>query len=419
MSAEKRNPQREVTPDQLREGEEGLRRLLFAKRFSREWVDRHVPEVMAQARADLADRLGAEAVRDTVALLVVIAYRRALKALRTQQSRPATVSIEQVYHLPDESARTPEQEVLDSDRQARLLDAMGHLPERERKLLALVYFGEMTVKDAGRQLGWSPSSAVRHQRSALAKLQALLGERSLLGVEIGAPAFVASEYPLPKGQLGLWFDAVSSSIRELVTWATQRTGPMAEAGNAIAVSGAGSSAGRTAAGICGLTVAACLTGVAAVVGPGVPAIDIAGRPQGPQPEAVREVEPSPAPRTAVPGIGSGVGSLTDSTRSPGPAAPRASMLARKRRWDPAGPADRETSRADAEPADPSPEQTVSEFGVEGSGSEAREASVDTPPSTAPIAPAAPAFSGSGGSSSPSSGAAGSGSARSAGSEFGM
>ncbi|HXR59981.1 MAG TPA: hypothetical protein VN732_01515 [Solirubrobacterales bacterium] len=56
--------------------------LLHAKRFPREWIERHVPDVMAQARSDFAVRLAAGKEDDTVNLLVVIAYRRAVKSRR-------------------------------------------------------------------------------------------------------------------------------------------------------------------------------------------------------------------------------------------------------------------------------------------------------------------------------------------------
>ena len=183
------NPEAAVTKEQLREAEEGLLRLLFAKRFPREWIERHVPEVMAQAQADFAARIAAGREDRVVGLLVVIAYRRALKVLRSQTSRAPSVPLEEVYHLPDTSARTPEQELIRREGRARLLKAMTHLPKREQRLLSLIYFGEMTAKEAGRRLGWSPSSAARHQRAALAKLREQLGE--------GPPALAGLMSPEP------------------------------------------------------------------------------------------------------------------------------------------------------------------------------------------------------------------------------
>ena len=93
-----------VTDRQLAEAEQGLVRLLHKKRFPREWIERNVPEVMAQARADFAVRLAAGKDDETVGLLVVIGYRRALKVLNAQKNGPPTTSIETVFHLVEDEA---------------------------------------------------------------------------------------------------------------------------------------------------------------------------------------------------------------------------------------------------------------------------------------------------------------------------
>lgn len=393
-----------VTKEQLREAEEGLIRLLFVKRFSREWIERHVPEVMAQARADLAIRFTTEHVNDVVALLVVIAYRRALKVLRSKTTGPTLVSIEEVFHLADESAKTPEEEAVDHERQARLLKAISHLPEREQKLLALVYFGELTVKDAGKRLGWSPSSAVRHQREALEKLRALVGDRSLLGADIAVPAFIASNYTLPRGGFGS-IGAAAGSVRESLAIAVQRFLPLAETGNAMAMSGAG----RTTAGVCGLAVAACLTAVTSgVVGPGVGTVDRGSRPAKEEPPkrtlAVPEEKrlfPSPARDS----YGSAVSEIArpDSV----PHAQRSGIA------KPKAPAKR---AAPGHPQAMAPEGsarvTTSEFSVE--GAELERTTEPTPSSIGSAPPVSPAAPASAPSPAPSSPPAGGGS-----SEFGM
>jgi hypothetical protein len=342
----------DVTDDQLRAGEEGLRRLLFSKRFPREWIDRHTPEVMAQARAELAGRLACENVNDVVALLVVIAYRRAMKVLRSETTRPRMISLDDVFHLVDESARTPEQEVLASERQVRLLDAMGHL------------FGELTVKDAGEQLGWSPSSAVRHQRAALEKLRSLVGDRSLLGVDIALPAAAASNSFTPqRSQVGGWLRGIAESFWEVLTLGVQRYGPMTETGNAIALSGAA----RTTAGACGIAVAACLTAfTSGLVGPGVGGI----RPS--DPDAHHDTFRRPMTRPAAP-VTVSVENKSIGLSWDDQAADRSSPKPPRRRHLDARPphslSGRRTARSKVNPtlgssSHSSPSQTVSEFGVE-------------------------------------------------------
>jgi RNA polymerase sigma factor (sigma-70 family) len=162
-----------VADRQLQEAREGLVRLLHKKRFPREWIERHVPDAMGQAQMDLAARLAAGKEDDTVNLLVVIAYRRAVKMLRAQLAKP-TASIETVFHLTDESSPSPEEEAIRHERQERLMKAMGHLPEQERELLTLRYYDSMSIREAGRLVGWGKSAADRHHHAALKKLKALL-----------------------------------------------------------------------------------------------------------------------------------------------------------------------------------------------------------------------------------------------------
>jgi RNA polymerase sigma factor (sigma-70 family) len=162
-----------ITGQQLHEAREGLVRLLHKKRFPREWIEREVPDAMAEAEKDLAARLAAGKEDNTVNLLVVIAYRRAIKMLRAQLAKPTT-SLEAVLHLADESTPSPVAEAIRHDRHERIMEAMRHLPERERMLLTLCYFNGMSIREAGRRVGWGKSSADRHHRAALEKLKALL-----------------------------------------------------------------------------------------------------------------------------------------------------------------------------------------------------------------------------------------------------
>ncbi|HEU5252086.1 MAG TPA: sigma-70 family RNA polymerase sigma factor [Solirubrobacterales bacterium] len=161
-----------ITDQQLREAREGLIRLLHKKRFPREWIERHVPDAMGQAEVDFSARLAAGKEDDTVGLLVVIAYRRAVKMLRAQLAKP-TASIETVFHLADDSP-SPEEEAIRHELQERVTKAMSHLPEPERVLLTLCYRDSMSIREAGRQVGWGKSVANRRHRAALEKLKASL-----------------------------------------------------------------------------------------------------------------------------------------------------------------------------------------------------------------------------------------------------
>ncbi len=155
-----------ITGRQLQEAREGLTRLLYRKRFPREWIERAAPDAMAEAEKDFATRLAAGKRDDAVNLLVVIAYRRAIKILRAQLARPST-SIETVFHLADESTPSPEEEVILRDQHERVMEAMRYLPDRERMLLIFCYYDGMSIREAGRHVGWAKSSANRHHRAAL------------------------------------------------------------------------------------------------------------------------------------------------------------------------------------------------------------------------------------------------------------
>lgn len=403
-----------VTDLQLREAEEGLVRLLHSKRFPREWIERHVPEAMAQARADFAARLAAGREDETVNLLVVIGYRRALKLLSSQTSRPATTSLETVFHLADESTPTPEEEAIERDREERVAKAMSHLPERERKLMALVYYKGMSIRAAGRRLGWGKSVANRHHQAALERLNAML-DRSLLAPEIAIPAFVAAGHrSIPKA-LAVWIDGASETTREVAALGANRIGGVLETGNAAAMSGAG----RAASGVCGAVVVACIAGAASgVVGPGVSALtpSQAHQQRAPSPEVTRGQQTSTVSETTAARESAAARQRTDSSSPDQGNSSRArSRQAPARARPVAEKVGRENTTATPSAT---AKQTVKEFGIEsGSGGEPSAPGSESPTENTPIAPQAPAPQPRSSSSGSSSDASSSGSG--AGAEFGM
>ena len=406
---------REVTDEELREAEKGLVRLLHKKRFPREWIERNVPDVMAMARTDFAARLAAGKEDETVNLLVVIGYRRAVKVLDAQLSGPSTTSLDSVFQLADESTPTPEEEAIDHDRQERVVKAMAHLPERERKLMAFVYFDGKSIRDAGRRLGWGKSSADRHHQAALEKLHELL-DRSLLSPEIPIPAYIVARHwqnsPLRAAER--WVQGAGETVADGLMLGSGRVGQAAEGASAAATSGAG----RTAAGVCGAAIAVCLTGAATgVVGPGVGAVGLGQEAPGPAPkhraasrEAAAEVQSGTTPilpdRAATAEPDTAARSIA---RQPGAGGGSPTVTAGRE------PEARER-RSGSAPSAPAatPKEVVNEFGVEGGGESESSGESAPAPSPAP-APSRPA------AESPSSGSGSSGSsgASSTGSEFGM
>lgn len=408
--------QKQITDRQLREAEEGLIRLLHAKHFPREWIRESVPEIMSQARTDFAARLAVEHVEDAVNLLVVIAYRRAIKVVRSERARPRETSIENFFHLADESTPTPEQETLDHDRQETLVKAMRELPERDRKLLALIYFKDMEIGVAGRRLGWSKASATRHHQSALERLRELVGDRELLGIEIAIPAFVvAHDHAAPRAAL-MWIEGSAETLRDAVALGGGRIGPLAETGNAAAMSGAG----RTAAGVCGAAVVVCLASAATgVVGPGIGVLDAKEAPRPAQAHEAQETSTASPPRER-PAV---------AADAPTPAGSGGSGRRHREsvaRGSSPSPAPRPVSRARRRPATADPPVTtsrtsVNEFGVDSGELEEPSGAGGGAVENTPVTPQSPAAArpttSSAGEGTKSSG--GSSSSSQTSSEFGM
>jgi RNA polymerase sigma factor (sigma-70 family) len=404
-----------VTDQQLREAEAGLVRLLHAKRFPREWIERHAPEAMAQARAEFAVRLAAGRDDDTVNLLVVIGYRRAIKVLRSQKSAPPTTSLETVFHLADEQAVTPEEEAIRHDREERVAKAISHLPERERQLMALVYFEQLSIRAAGRRLGWGKSVANRHHQAALDRLRAML-DRSLLASEIAIPAFVADRHRSTPGALLVWIEGAAETLRELASLGAGRIGGALEAGNAAALGGAG----RAAGGVCGAVVVACIAGTATgVVGPGLDALAPGHTQQPRRPSLTNRIGETSPPedQAGAETLGAAPGAEPRSTTQGQGAGDREAPRRIPAR---ARPVPEERSRR-ARVAAPSatPKQTVEEFGVESSSDgEATPPASEAPTENTTISPRATPQAQPSASGSPSASSGGS-SGSGGGGEFGM
>jgi RNA polymerase sigma factor (sigma-70 family) len=109
-----------------------------------------------------------------VGLLLVASYWRACNLLDAEKSRPATTSTEALFELPDDASRSVEQELQDQELKRRVVEALSFLPARERKLVWLVTYEDMSIREAGRQVGWGKSSADRHYHAALDRLRVLL-----------------------------------------------------------------------------------------------------------------------------------------------------------------------------------------------------------------------------------------------------
>lgn len=259
--------------------ERGFLQLLRRKRFSPAFIERHGADLIAKARLEYSQHVaeGGE-VRNPAGWIIHCAWRRTQNLLEQEGRAPRVLSIEGGGAFANDS-RTPEDEVLTSDRYRRLQAAIEELPIEERKVIALTYFEGMSVREVGRALKWDKCKADRRHRAALERLQELLGVKDIdsLQIEIGIAAWssiAASDQAksrLPAG-VEAALDAVGNGVAATVGRGQDLarrllTGGTAEPGMAPALGGAA----RTA-GVCGAAAVACVA--SGLVGPGVGGVDV-------------------------------------------------------------------------------------------------------------------------------------------------
>jgi RNA polymerase sigma factor (sigma-70 family) len=300
-----------VTPAQLRRAEEGIGPVLGQK-FSAAWIAKNWRDLLGQANIEYAEWLkDNDPARNPVGWILKCAYWRAINLLDSETRKPRSTSLDAVFHLADESTPTPEQQALDNDRQRRLREALRHLSKKERELLAMVYFEEMSIREAGRKLGWRKSAADRHHSAAMKKMLALVGDRKLLSPAILGPAAWAVVNGEARRALGGLWDAALGPLREGVAFSTEvaedgahrvaelarRLSPFTETSNAAAASGSG-----RVLGYCGTAAGVVVCGLlgSGAVGPGVGGL----APAVPKPTKARAVEyqqaVSPTPTAKLP-----------------------------------------------------------------------------------------------------------------------
>ncbi len=261
---------------------------MLARKFSAVWIAENANDLLAQANIEYAEWLETNPpARNPVGWLLNGAYWRALNLLESESRKPPTASLDTVFHLADESTPTPERQALDKERQTRLRDALGHLPEKERRLLSHVYFEGMSIREAGRKLGWQKSAADRHHSAAMKKMLALVGDRSLLSpATLGPVAWASISGEGQRSLRAAWDAAIEAGAHRLGELG-RRLSPFTEPGNAAAAGGAG-----RVAGYCGVAAGAVACGLfgSGVVGPGAGAL----LPNSSKPQKPRAVEARPA-----------------------------------------------------------------------------------------------------------------------------
>jgi RNA polymerase sigma factor FliA len=75
---------------------------------------------------------------------------------------------------PDESANNPEKELLMTEAESLMGEAIENLPEKEKLVITLYYYEEMTMKDIGKTINLTESRVCQIHSSAILRLHARL-----------------------------------------------------------------------------------------------------------------------------------------------------------------------------------------------------------------------------------------------------
>ncbi len=84
-------------------------------------------------------------------------------------------------YLPDDPEETPLLLCLRSEMKHMLAEAIAELPEKERQVLALYYYEELTMKEVGAVLGVGESRVSQIHSMAVVRLRSRLAERTSRG----------------------------------------------------------------------------------------------------------------------------------------------------------------------------------------------------------------------------------------------
>lgn len=269
-----------VSESQLSAAELGFLQLLRRKRFSRQFVDNHGADLMAKAEFEYSRHLarGGEVINPT-GWLINCAWRRTQNLLEEQGRAPRMVGVDAVGPLVDESALTPEQQVMDADRTRRVRSAIDGLSAEERQVIELCYFEGMSVREAGRVLKWDKSKADRRHRAALERVREALGVENVdsLAIDLGLAAYISlaaeegTARSLPIGHEAL-ANGASNGIGEIVARAHELARRLLISGGGEPSTTAVAGGAARTAGACGAAALACLA--SGVVGPGVGGVNV-------------------------------------------------------------------------------------------------------------------------------------------------
>lgn len=176
----------DLTDAQYRAAERGFFGLLRRKRISRQFIERHGEDLFGQALFEYTRTIRAgKEIRKPVAWIVLCAWSRTIRELESSNWRPRLVSTDSVAELSADATPAPDEALLTEDRYRKVRDAIEDLPDYQRELLSRSYFEGKSIREAARELGWTPSKAQRAHEAAQRGLRKRLGPKDLLGIPAG------------------------------------------------------------------------------------------------------------------------------------------------------------------------------------------------------------------------------------------
>ena len=153
---------------------DALRDFDLVGRTTRNWAQR-----IQSASRRLAQRLGREPEEEEVAYEMDLGVEQYRRVLATMARRTLT-SLEGGQHEASTAAACDTQQTAEvHEEQGLVMAALDQLPPRQRLVVTLYYYEELTLKEIGRILGVGESRAGQIHTEALARLRGSLGSHAL------------------------------------------------------------------------------------------------------------------------------------------------------------------------------------------------------------------------------------------------
>jgi RNA polymerase sigma factor (sigma-70 family) len=288
---------KQTEPDQLSRAQMDMARKAFRGklvrlRFSPQFIVNNADELLAIAHTEFvrAVQNGTE-IEDPVAWTIHCAWRRTQNLLQSESNRPRTVSSEKVAELIDEGVVAPEDRALEAERARKIREAVAKLDPDQRKVIALTFFEDMSVREAARHLGCSAGSVQHRRETALRTLRRFLPVRSgdELAIDVGMACWLSLAASQTGFHLPAGFEAVLDRAGHEASGIWGRVQDMARR---LTVGGGGETATAVASGGAGRAIGVCATSAAIVclagagsglVGPGIAGLG-GGHPEPPAPQ---------------------------------------------------------------------------------------------------------------------------------------